>query len=293
MAETALDQEPVVVDVPETELQVEDHLDPVVEETESTEVVDQGEPISDVNTLVEHLEADPEWFEGLKVSATVNGAPANPTIKELVDSYQIQSAATQILDEAKQKRQLINQEIAQQQENAKAQIGEAAGLAVLAEKLFMHDLQQANLNELRDTDFDQYQRVKDTFEQRQQALQATKAQISQSLNAVINPEPLTEEQVMEVRSQIEAELPDMASEEARAQLAEYALSVGYTRDELAINADPRLFVLGEKARRWDELQSKQQAAKKKVANIPKVMKPGALTTGSKPESNDPAEILYG
>ena len=299
MAEPDLHQETEVVVEPTLEETTNLEEPTLVEEpTESSTQVEEtgeltAEPIADVSTLVEHLEADPEWFNGLKVSATVNGKPATPTIKELVDSYQIQEAAVDRLNEAKLKSQETNQWIADQQEAMKVQVGTAATLVQLAEQVFQSDVNQAKLDELRETDFTEYQKAKDVFEQRRTALDQVKEQVSGQLAQLLQPQPLTQEQVEDVRAQMVKEIPELDTDEARQQLAEYALSLGYTRDELALNADARLYIMAEKARRYDELQGKKDVAKKKVQEIPKVIKPGPTTESVKPTSDDRAEILYG
>lgn len=62
----------------------------------------------------------------------------------------------------------------------------------------------------------------------------------------------------------------------RQSMKDYALSVGYTEDELNILIDHRALIILDKARKFDELQgnSKTLVQKRKAKVVPKVVKPG-------------------
>ena len=85
----------------------------------------------------------------------------------------------------------------------------------------------------------------------------------------------------------------MLQKDSEKAMAEKTKLVGYlTREGFAQNdvlgaSDHRLIVMARKAMLFDELQVSSKAAMKKVAALPKVMKPGA----SKPQSQVSTEKL--
>jgi hypothetical protein len=75
---------------------------------------DTGErPIETVAELVEHLEADPEWVNTLKVAVKVDGRQAEVPLGDLVASYQKQEMADQYLKEARDAKHSTTQELAE------------------------------------------------------------------------------------------------------------------------------------------------------------------------------------
>lgn len=274
----------------ETETQTESETE---SETETeTETEEEGEPISSVSDLIESQEWDQEWFNGLKVPIKVNGQPAEATFQDLINSYQTQEAATQRLEEAKSKAQEANQQIAQERESLKADLGTAAGLVHLAEQLFNQDISEANLAKLRDENPEQYLIEKDRFAERRQALETVKQQLKSNVQKALQPAAPTAEDFKKARESLIKEVPDLANEEECQRLAKHLVERGYKEEEIANNVDHRLFRDAYKAMLYDELQSKAEPTKKKVASIPRMMKPGPQKQrDDKPK--DAAEVLYG
>jgi hypothetical protein len=79
-------------------------------------------------------------------------------------------------------------------------------------------------------------------------------------------------------------IPELQDEKMAPELLranrEYGLSLGYTEDELDTTLDHRAVVILDKARRWDELQKKQQSMtakiQEKIVKGTKTAKPGAV-----------------
>jgi hypothetical protein len=67
-----------------------------------------------------------------------------------------------------------------------------------------------------------------------------------------------------------------------------ALAVGFTEAEYNQALDFRLAALLEKAARYDAGQTKVQASQKKLANVPKVVKPGTMSVKAEREAADRA-----
>jgi hypothetical protein len=64
-------------------------------------------------------------------------------------------------------------------------------------------------------------------------------------------------------------------DELGAKISTYALSQGYTTEDLSRVTDPRVVIALDKARRFDELQNAKLELKASVRGVPKVVKPGS------------------
>jgi hypothetical protein len=262
------------------------------DEVSSEDKDEEGEhQVATVSELAEHLEVDPEWLLNLKVQGKVNGETTETTIQDLVNSYQTMEAAEHRLTEAKDRAKSIIQEATEEREQVKTELGTAAGLVMLAEQLFEQDLQNVDLAKLREEDREAYLIEKDRLTERRQALAAVKEKLGEQVKSYQQAPKVTQEDIEKCRSELVEALPHLEPVEARTKLAEYILTHGFSREDLAVTTDPRLFTFAEKARLYDESQTKTKAAKKKVVTIPKVMKPGS-NQPAKPESQDAADILY-
>lgn len=71
--------------------------------------------------------------------------------------------------------------------------------------------------------------------------------------------------------------------EIRGAMKTYALSAGYTEDELKILIDHRALIILNKARKFDEIQGKSKIliSKRKGKVVPKLVKPGAIDISHK------------
>lgn len=278
-----------VKETPEPEPERESEPSSEVEETETPEETTEGEeveepseeeteePISSLSDLIEHQEWDPEWVDNLKVPVKVDGKPAEATLKDLRDSYQIQEAAKHRLDEAKVKAQEANQQIAQERESLKAELGAAVGLVRMAEQLFGQDESALEkLGEEHGYGSDEYHAAKHDLDKRKAALEQVKGQLRDNVLKAVreqNQKP-TDEDFAQAQQALLQRVPALEKQEERARLADY-VSRSFTEEELAANTDPRLYELAWKAMLYDETKAKTNAAKKKVAKVPKVLKPGA------------------
>lgn len=259
-------------------------------DADEAQASEEEDVVTSLSDLLEQQEWDEEWFQSLKVPVKVDGKSAEATLKDLVDSYQIQEAAEHRLNEAKSKAQATNQELAQQREQAKTELGTAAALVQIAEQLFTQD--KANLDKLKEEDPDRYLIEKDAFSEKMNALSQVKHHVRQNLQQALNQQP--DPKVFETERQaLIQKAPSLDSEDARSQLADYLLKQEFTEQELSSVPDHRLFVLAHKAMLYDQSQAKTETAKKKVAKIPRVMKPGPKKSAEPEKPKDAASILYG
>ena len=111
------------------------------ESTDDAEEGDEGESIATVSELIEHLEADPEWFNGLKVEVKVNGKSTDVSLQDMVASYQTQEAANDRLAMAKEEATNLRQEATQLRDSVKEEVGVAASLVLVAKQALSQDMQ--------------------------------------------------------------------------------------------------------------------------------------------------------
>lgn len=247
-----------------------------------------SEPIATVRELVEHLEADPSWFTGLKVDVVVDGNTSQVPLKELIDNYQIREAADERLAQAKTKSQQAQQELAERNTAIDLQYEQAAKLVLMQEKRLTDDVAAINWDQLKREDPALYaahrQDVKDRQDQIQQAKQqtlwsyqqvrATREQEHQDQKAVVMQEQ--SQLLMEAMPRVSPDWGDpQKAPQAKHRLSTYLLGQGFAHKEIEDTLDHRAFVVAEKARLWDESQKKLQVTKKRIQSVPKVMKPGA------------------
>jgi hypothetical protein len=67
----------------------------------------------------------------------------------------------------------------------------------------------------------------------------------------------------------------------KAELRAYLQSAGYSADEIGQAADHRAVVLARKAMAWDRLKAGKAVADKKVAEAPRLQKPGTRPAQSR------------
>ena len=255
------------------------------------EPTDEAE-ISSLSELAEHLGADEAWLSTIKVPTMVNGKPAETTIGEMVASYQTLEAATERLAEAKAVSQATTTELAQKRDAIKQEVATAGGLVVAAEEILMGDIAAANLDQLRKDDPQGYLVAKDQFAERRRNIDQLKRQVGDQISGYMNATP-DPETIREEQGKLLEALPELGKPENAQALSDYALASGFTADELAATPDHRIYVLAEKARRWDALQAESADTAAKVVKAPRVVKPGAPNRRKTANPVDPVTALYG
>jgi hypothetical protein len=288
-AEPPKEPEPKPDDTQDGEVPIEEPTEGEQETAEPEEgkapaPADTGEtPIATVSELVEHLEADPEWFKSLKVPVTVDGTPTEATIKDLVDSYQIKGAAEHRLETAKQFAQKESEAWAAKQQQLESQINVAAELIKSAEATLDRDVKAID-PQLRDTDPAEWAARVAEFNQRrgfiEKMKQDTVANYQANAQARAQEFEVQKQQYLQQQSGVLLEkLPEWrdpkCAEAEKAKLTNYLFHQGFAQQELANLIDHRQVLLARKAMLYDESRGQVDTAKKKVAKVPKVMKPGA------------------
>lgn len=255
------------------------------EESESTpDDEDEGDTISSFAELVSSQEWDPEWANNLEIDVKVDGTPAKATIADLVKNYQIGSAAEKRLEDAKAKAKSITEEAAEKSKALEGQFATVAKLIEGAEAFINQDVEAIDWSKLREEDPAEYAAKKQEVADRRASLEkikqgATDAWKENSEQMAAERSQQIQERLQEEQSKLIEKLPEWKDEEKaqtdKTQLADYLISQGFTKQDIANAYDHRLIVLAHKARLYDQGKAKVETAKKKVAKVPKVLKPGA------------------
>ncbi|MEM7002605.1 MAG: hypothetical protein AAF529_17580 [Pseudomonadota bacterium] len=257
-------------------------------EGQNNEDGDEQEFVESFSQLAEHIDVDEEFLLGLKVSKTVDGNQTETTLGDLLKSAQISDAAERRLQESKTLRQEANQLKVDAQNKANADLQQTQALLEAAEVLVMGGYDANKLEALKQSDFDQYQRVKDALQNRANAVNVLKQKVNERLNAGPSQEFIQERNQALINA-----FPYFSEKENAQRLGQYILEQGFTQQEITSSADGRLLVIAEKARLYDELQAKGAQAQKQVRKLPKRLNPGTAKS-SQPAANsdDPASIMY-
>jgi hypothetical protein len=250
---------------------------------------DESEPIATVRELVEHLEADPAWFDTLKVDVKVHDKASQVPLREIIDNYERDQAAGERLEQAKAKSAQAQQELAQRQAEIDLQYEQAAKLVLMSEQQVLAEYAQTNWDQLQKEDPALWSAERVRLREKWDGIQQTRMQVRESVVQLKEKQAAEDMENRRVREQEQSQLlmqaipkvsPDwgdpVKAPEVRNRLATYLTGqYGYSSQEIEQLLDHREVIIAEKARLWDESQGKVQLTKKRIRTVPRVMKPGA------------------
>lgn len=268
-------------DVPTSEGQSEDNPNDNEDEPEDLLDGDDADPDQEGEGTDDDLEApENDEFEEMEIEGKTVKVPKD--LKPLLLTRQDYTRKTMELaefrkaqdNEIAQAREQARAEIAQQAETVKQFTREIAQLHSIDERLEQYE--QVDWQAWRDQNFmeanagfQEYQLLKDKRAQTAHALgqkqsQARHAQEQRSREAHQAEEAELEKRHGETLAVVKAQVPGW-NEEVAGKVSGFALSQGYTRDELVrAAADPRAMLLLHKAWRGEQLEAQQKAAAKKA-----------------------------
>jgi hypothetical protein len=249
--------------------------------------------ISTVDELLEHYQLDPEAFNGLKVNVKVDRQTTAVPISELIKSYQIGEAATKRLEDAKTKAASIISDVTTKQEQLHAELSSAATLIGEAEAMFEADSKAIDWNKLRREDPAEYAAQKRDFDDRAARIKDLKAKGAKAWRDAVasqrtEAETQTAARIAAEKDNLLAAIPDWKDQEKAkvevGKLTSYLTglpeTLAFSPDEIRATTDHRLLVLARKAMLYDASQNKTSAALKRVAKVPKTIKPAAGRTAA-------------
>ena len=258
------------------------------EATEETEEVEEEESeVADDDDSEEPAEEeveDEDESESTVYTVKVNGQDVEVSEQELINGYSRQQDYTQKTQQlAEYKRQMdvaaqqMQQEVAQTQQ-MRSQYVDALSTAI--DTNYAHLQQYANIDweTLKSQDKEEYLTKRDEYRQAQEGIQQLQAQTQQAQQQQEREMQMQHQQVLqEEHAKMVSILPewnDPNTQRAIAKsLSEFALSKGYTQEELSQLVDHRSILVLMQAKAYEDMTRKQHEVRaKKVKNKPKVVK---------------------
>ena len=276
---------------PEEEKPKEEEAKPTEEEESTEETQDESleeeseEEAETEEEEEESEESDDEVEEEPDVySVTVNGEEQEVTFDELLKGYSRQSdytRKTQELSDNRREFESMQQAMAQEYQQIQAerqQYVEALQNVIDGSVMGLDQLANVDWNKLKEEDPVAFITKKEEFRESQDRLRDYQTQQQEVMNQQYaeNRESMKQSLVQE-HQKMASIVPEWGIPEKQKELAsslkEYAISNGYTAEEVSSLADHRSLIMLLKAQKYDSLQ-KADVKSKKLKNKPKVIRAG-------------------
>ena len=278
------------LEVPEEEKPIEEEAAPT-EEEESTEEIQDESLEEEPEEEAEYSGTDEsESEEEVLYAVNVNGEEHTIPLDELIKGYSRQSDYTRKTQELSEQRKSI--EANQNKWNAEVQQIQAERQQYVSALQNVIENSMGSLDQFATVDWatlkndnpleyitkrDEYREAQDKVRQaqfqQQQAQQAYQQESQQNHRRVLQEE----------HGKLVAALPEWGEQETRQKLSgdikAYALSQGYTEEEIGSLIDHRSLMTIYKAMKYDKASS-PSVVKKKVKNKPRVIRAGSQRTKS-------------
>ena len=262
----------------EEEESTEETQDESLEE-ESEEEAETEEEEEESEESDDEVEEEPDVY-----SVTVNGEEQEVTFDELLKGYSRQSdytRKTQELSDNRREFQSMQQAMAQEYQQIQAerqQYVDALQNVIDGSVMGLDQLANVDWNKLREEDPVAFITKKEEFRESQDRLRDYQAQQQEVMNQQYaeNQESMKQSLVQE-HQKMASIVPDWGIPEKQkvmaSSLKEYAISNGYSAEEVSSLADHRSLIMLLKAQKYDSLQ-KADVKSKKLKNKPKVIRAG-------------------
>lgn len=246
------------------------------QEEEQEEVT--WEQLKDIKLKIPMKAGDREWEEEI-------------ALEQLRNERMMQSDYQRKTQELAQQRNQVQEQLRQQVEQVRAQalqelqIYEDAMLQAVAPQL-----QGIDWNRLSQEDPAQWahlRQIRDNVQQSLQAIRYQRHQIEQQQQA--EQQQRVAQALQQANQTLSTELPGWGPELQRS-LAKTAQAYGFADQELANVVDPRVIKVLHDAHKWRELQTQKPEVTKKVAQVPKVLKPGTKRNANEDTAREMGEL---
>lgn len=235
----------------------------------------------------EQVEAEAEEAEPELVEIEVDGA-SYKVPEALKDKIMLQADYTRKTQEVAEQRKQVETAQLQLQQAVQLQhqsLAEYAQLMALDNQLQQY--QAVDWNGLYDTDPAEFVRLKEARRDLIDTRAGLATQITSKQQQQFTEQQQMRAQAIEEGAKIVAkEIPNWNNELARTLNAFAVEKFGFTPEEVGQVIDPRVVKLLHKAYLYDKQQSNKPLTDKRVANLPKVSKPGGATQKTVAQSRE-------
>ena len=301
-AQPAEDAEPTVdQEVDDGEVAEEPEADEDTDESEAEDQVDDEDEESaddekwmpqSLDELAEALETTPEdLMTVLKVKTKVDGQEGEATLKDVIKTHQLEKTLNGRLEAHANERKAFEAETSKVVQTLQERLQDVESTASAMEQLLLSEFQSVDWSDLKENDPTEYmlkqQEMRDQYAKINQVKEKLKEDQQKSLQ---EQQQAFQQQVQQRLAEEKQALLDRMPEwrdgerakEGLTKVADYLKAEGYQPQEIDSIVDHRAFVIAEKARRYDEMQTKADPKMKQMKTKPKFVKPGAR--------KDPAKV---
>jgi hypothetical protein len=246
-----------------------------VEEQAAEETVEDSEPEE-----MEASEEVQEQEEPPRYRVRVDNEEVEVTLDELMKGYSRTSDYTKKTQTLAEQRKAVEADRGRIEEAAKLRDAYAQRLQMVEQVL--NSAPEENLAELKETDPIGYAvKIAERSEREKQLAAVRQERLKLEQQRQAEQQERLRTQIASEADKLRSAIPDMADEVKgevlRKEIRDFAKSIGFSEQELAQVYDHRAVVTLYNAMQWQKLQSQKVSATKKVAEAPKMLKPG--TTG--------------
>jgi hypothetical protein len=254
--------------------------------TQAEEVEDTYEAEPEDNADAEEVQEEPEETPRYRVK--VGSEELEVDLDELIKGYSRTSDYTKKTQTLAEQRKAIEAERTRIDEAAKLRDQYAQRLQVIEQMLASQP--EENLAELKETDpigytvkvaerLERDKQLEAIRQERQQVAARQQAEYQEQLKNHLASE------AEKLKSAIPEMGDDVKGEVIRKEIRDYARSIGWSDQELASVYDHRAVLALYQAMQYDKLQKGKPTVTKKVAEAPKMLKPGTTSKQSTAEQD--------
>ena len=260
----------------------DESLDEVSEDEESEEESEEEE--SEESEEEEEGEEEPDVY-----IVKVDGADIEVSLDELVSGYSRQSDYTKKTQELSEQRKQLDAYAQQahaqieQTQMFRQQYVDAASQAIQNQYSQLQSLENTDWERLKLEDREEYLTKRDDYREIQSNIQREQQGVQQAAHQQEQEQAhMMQQSLADEHAKMVEIIPQWADPKIKAEIAgglrDFALSKGFTTDEVSQLADHRSVLVLLQAKAFEEMQSKTQNIKaKKTKNKPKVAKSGKGT----------------
>ena len=254
------------------------------EDEDSEEESDEDEEESEESEEEEEGEEEPDVYV-----VKVDGADVEVSLDELVSGYSRQSDYTKKTQELSEQRKQLDAYAQQahaqieQTQMFRQQYVDAASQAIQNQYSQLQSLENTDWERLKLEDREEYLTKRDDYREIQSNIQREQQGVQQAMHQQEQEQAhMMQQTLADEHAKMVEIIPQWADPQIKAEIAgglrDFALSKGFTTDEVSQLADHRSVLVLLQAKAFEEMQSKTQNIKaKKTKNKPKVAKSGKGT----------------
>jgi len=290
---------------------IEEVAEPVEEAPEPVEVSgeesqpeaqesEEGETLSSLSDLIEAEGYNQEEFMSLEVEQKIDGETRRVKLSDVLATNQTLEAAEHRLSEVKEKAKSQNKALADKEQELDSAFQVAAAVLHKQKAGFEAREKALNSSNERKQDPAEWNAKKTELADQRKAFELELQQFYGAYQQHKQKAETETEQQQAARLQKEHEnlleqLPEWGDEKVREkeqeELSKYLASQDLTPESFkTISYDHKLLLMARKAAKYDEVQAKAEPAKKKLAKVPKTLKPGSKPAPVNPNQQKISEL---